>query len=143
MIKIEQVKSASTKDLAAINNLLPQLNPAARVLGAQDYKAIVKSPNSFLFVARDKGGVVGMATLAITHIPMGRRGWIEDVVVDANYRGQGIGSRLSDALLKMARKQKVSHLQLTSRPSRQAANRLYRRIGFRRKVTNVYKMKLK
>jgi ribosomal protein S18 acetylase RimI-like enzyme len=93
-----------------------------------------------LFVARDgSGAVVGSLTLALFRVPTGVRAWIEDVVVDEAARGSGAGAALVAAALDRAAAAGARTVDLTSRPSREAANRLYRRVGFVERVTNVYR----
>ena len=97
-----------------------------------------------MFVARDidTGQIVGSLTLALFRIPTGLRAWIEDVVVDEAARGQGIGSALNHAALERARQEGAKTVDLTSRPTREAANRLYQRLGFVPRETNVYRFSL-
>jgi ribosomal protein S18 acetylase RimI-like enzyme len=100
----------------------------------------VASPASTLLVARRAdGGIVGMLTLATFRIPTGMRAWIEDVVVDEAARGQGVGEALCRTALDTAAAAGARTVELTSRPSREAANRLYRRLGFQPRQTNVYR----
>jgi ribosomal protein S18 acetylase RimI-like enzyme len=102
----------------------------------------VASPATVLFVARDphrNGEIAGTLTLALFRIPTGLRAWIEDVVVDTEARGQGIGEALTRAAIQRAVAAGATTVDLTSRPSREAANRLYVRVGFTRRETNVYR----
>jgi ribosomal protein S18 acetylase RimI-like enzyme len=95
-----------------------------------------------LLVARDRsagGRIVGSLTLAVFRIPTGVRAWIEDVVVDTVARGKGAGEALSRTALAIAAERGARSVELTSRPSREAANRLYRRVGFEPRETNVYR----
>lgn len=92
------------------------------------------------FVARDEGGrIIGVSTLAVFPIPTGRRAWIEDVIVDEGSGGQGIGRMLTEAMIDRARALGCTTVDLTSRPSREAANHLYRKVGFVERETNVYR----
>ncbi|MFM8870416.1 MAG: GNAT family N-acetyltransferase, partial [Actinomycetota bacterium] len=95
-----------------------------------------------LFIARVDGQIVGSLTLAMFRIPTGIRAWIEDVVVDSSARGHGVGEALNTAALEHAKKHGAITVDLTSRPSREAANRLYQRIGFKARETNVYRYEL-
>jgi ribosomal protein S18 acetylase RimI-like enzyme len=90
-------------------------------------------------LAKVDGVIVGSLTLVIFHIPTGVRAWIEDVVVDADARGKGIGEELNKFALAEAKRQGATTVDLTSRPSREAANRLYQRLGFNARETNVYR----
>jgi ribosomal protein S18 acetylase RimI-like enzyme len=124
----------------AMGALLPQLSSSAPALGAAELTEIVESPATTLFVARDGDRVVGSLTLAVFRLPTGLRAWIEDVVVDGAARGQGIGELLNQAALAEAARLGCRTVDLTSRPSREAANRLYQRLGFERRDTNVYRI---
>ena len=103
---------------------------------------IVRSESTVLFAARSDGIIVGLLTLATFRIPTGVRAWIEDVVVDDRARGRGVGEALNRAALAEAHRRGAKTVDLTSRPSREAANRLYQRIGFVRRDTNVYRYEL-
>lgn len=135
---IELAKSVNDDLFAAVNRLLPQLSSAAPP-SIEELQAIVDDPDTGLFVAKLDGVVVGMLTLVLFRIPTGVKAWIEDVVVDDNARGRGVGEALNLAALDEARARGVKGVSLTSRPSREAANRLYQRIGFTRRDTNVYR----
>jgi ribosomal protein S18 acetylase RimI-like enzyme len=93
-------------------------------------------------LAKVDGVIVGSLTLVIFHIPTGVRAWIEDVVVDADARGKGVGEELNKFALAEAKRQGATTVDLTSRPSREAANRLYQRLGFEHRETNVYRYKI-
>ena len=102
------------------------------------------SPATDLFIALDDAGtIVGMATLVTFRIPTGRRAWIEDVVVDEAARGQGVGDALTRAMVDRSREFGAVTVDLTSRPARDAANRLYQRAGFIRRDSNVYRFDLR
>jgi ribosomal protein S18 acetylase RimI-like enzyme len=92
-----------------------------------------------LFVARERGEIIGTLSLALFRIPTGLRAWIEDVIVDSAARGKGVGEALNRAAIDHAAKAGARTIDLTSRPSREAANRLYQRIGFKLRETNVYR----
>ncbi len=93
-------------------------------------------------MAEEDGYLYGSLTLVIFPIPTGIRAWIEDVVVDSEARGKGVGRTLNEAALGIARQAGATTVDLTSRPSREAANRLYKRIGFHQRETNVYRIDL-
>jgi ribosomal protein S18 acetylase RimI-like enzyme len=128
----------------AIGRLLPLLSSSAPAPSQEQIDQIASSPASTLFVARDgEGGpIVGTLTLALFRIPTGVRAWIEDVIVDQSTRGKGCGEELTRAALDAARRAGARTVELTSRPSREAANRLYQRIGFTTRETNVYRYEL-
>lgn len=123
----------------AFAELIPQLSSSSPPPSADELAAIVSSPDAVLFVARSEGRIVGSLTLVFYRIPTGLKAWIEDVVVDASARGQGVGEQLNRAALEEAARRGAKNVSLTSRPSREAANRLYQRIGFERYETNVYR----
>ena len=130
-----------TSDLVdAFQRLIPQLSRSAPPPTRAELEQIVASPMCTVLVARDdRGAIVGTLTLVVFRIPTAVRAWIEDVVVDETARGQGAGEALNREALRRAAEAGASTVDLTSRPSRQAANRLYRRIGFEPRDTNVYR----
>lgn len=139
-VEVSEATAPDDNLLEAMQRLLPQLSSAPPTFGRQELEALVESPSSILFVARDSGGaVVGTLTLAVFRIPTGVRAWIEDVVVDGRARGLGAGTALVEAALTRARHAGARTVDLTSRPSREDANRLYLRMGFRSRETNVYR----
>jgi ribosomal protein S18 acetylase RimI-like enzyme len=126
--------------VAALARLVPQLSSSAPAPSEQDIAAIASSPATVLLVARDgEGTVVGSLTLVVFRAPTGPRAWIEDVVVDSTTRSQGTGSALVREALARATAVGARTVDLTSRPSREAANRLYVRLGFVQRETNVYR----
>lgn len=127
--------------VAAFDRLIPQLSSSNPPPSADQLAAIVTSPATRLLVARDVASaeIVGSLTLVLFPIPTGLRAWIEDVVVDEAARGRGVGAALNRAALERARAAGARSVDLTSRPSREAANRLYRRLGFVERDTNVYR----
>jgi ribosomal protein S18 acetylase RimI-like enzyme len=122
----------------ALAALLPQLSSSPPP-GIDELTLLVDDPGSVVFVARLEGRIVGSLTLVLYRIPTGVKAWIEDVVVDEAARGHGIGELLNRAALDEASRRGVKGVSLTSRPSREAANRLYQRIGFTTRETNVYR----
>ena len=140
MTTIEEAHDASEELLAAVAALVAQLSRSAASPTAQRLEEIVSYPASRLLIARDANGeVVGMLTLALFPIPTGVRAWIEDVVVDERARKQGIAAALTQEALRLAAEHGARTVELTSRPDREAANRLYASLGFRRRETNVYR----
>ncbi len=139
---IVEVTEVTDELVSAFGRLIPQLSSSNAPPGKAQLAEIVSSPATVLFIARDparNGEVVGTLTLALFRIPTGLRAWIEDVVVDSAARGKGVGEALNQAALERAAAAGASTVDLTSRPSRAAANRLYQRIGFVRRDTNVYR----
>ncbi len=137
---IEIVEHPTTELVEALARLLPQLSSASPP-NAEALDTILAG-GSTMFVARIDGLIVGSLTLVLYRIPTGLKAWIEDVVVDEAARGHGVGEALSLAALDEARRQGAKAVSLTSRPSREAANRLYQRIGFSPRDTNVYRYDL-
>ena len=126
----------------AFARLIPQLSSSNPPPSRDQLEDLVASEASTLFVARVDGSIVGSLTLAMFRIPTGVRAWIEDVVVDESARGHGVGEALNRAALDRARDEGAITVELTSRPSREAANRLYQRMGFVIRDTNVYRYTL-
>lgn len=142
IVAVEVVREVSTELVEAIAHLLPQLSRSSPAPTAAELAEIVESPATALFVCRVDGAIVGSLTLALFRIPTGLRAWIEDVVVDEAARGHGVGEKLNRAALEEAARRGAKTVDLTSRPSREAANRLYRRMGFQARETNVYRYDL-
>ncbi len=145
MIWVEECESVTDELVEAMAMLIPQLSSSSPPPSAQELTEIIDSESTHLLVARDGDGpglggqIVGSMTLVVFRIPTGVRAWIEDVVVDAEARGRGVGESLNRAALDVADRRGARTVDLTSRPSREAANRLYRRIGFVERETNVYR----
>ena len=142
MVQVAPVVSATAEVLAACHRLIPQLSSSSSPNTMDDLEEIIRGNSTVLFAARIDGVIVGLLTLATFRIPTGVRAWIEDVVVDDLARGKGVGEALNRAALVKARQRGAKTVDLTSRPSREAANRLYQRIGFTRRDTNVYRYEL-
>jgi len=154
VVRVEVVAAVTPALVAAFARLTPQLSRSNPPPSADQLAEIVASPATDLLVALDEeeraggdgggdaagtGHIVGVLTLARFRIPTGVRAWIEDVVVDDSARGRGVGEALGRAALQRARAAGAVTVDLTSRPSREAANRLYDRLGFERRDTNVYR----
>jgi len=128
---------------AGVARLLPQLSSSGTAITRHGLEEIVASPVTRLLAATgDDGRWLGMTTLVVFRLPSGLRAWIEDVVVDEEARGRGVGEALTREALECARRSGARTVELTSRPSREAANRLYRRLGFALRETNVYRFDL-
>jgi ribosomal protein S18 acetylase RimI-like enzyme len=141
-LTVQVARHASDEFLADLNRLLPQLSTSAPPLTIDGLERLIASPVVTLFVAANDGATVGTLTLVIFPIPSGLRAWIEDVVVDSASRELGVGAALTVAASDEARERGVRSLDLTSRPSREAANSLYRSLGFVQRETNVYRLSL-
>jgi ribosomal protein S18 acetylase RimI-like enzyme len=147
-LTVDEPDGVTDELVAAVGRLVGQLSSSATPPTRAALEVIVTSPVTRLLVARDTpasggardcGDVVGMLTLAVFCIPTGVRAWIEDVVVDRSARSRGVGEALSRRALELAEGAGAKTVELTSRPSREAANRLYRRLGFQLRETNVYR----
>ncbi len=143
VVVVEEVLQVTPELVEAFGRLIPQLSSSSPPADRDELAAIVSSDAGFLFVARDGSGrIVGTLTLAVFRIPTGVRAWIEDVVVDGAARGAGAGAALVRAALERAAALGAKTVDLTSRPSREEANRLYLRMGFEARSTNVYRYDL-
>jgi ribosomal protein S18 acetylase RimI-like enzyme len=141
--EIEIATEVNDELVAAFGRLIPQLSSSSPAPGRKHLAAIVDDPFSVLYLARVDGRIVGSLTLALYHIPTGLKAWIEDVVVDESARGHGVGEALNATAIEEARRRGAKDVSLTSRPAREAANRLYQRLGFQPYETNVYRFKLR
>jgi ribosomal protein S18 acetylase RimI-like enzyme len=140
---IIEIAIASTPEIVeAFERLIPQLSSSSPPPNAVEIDEIASGQATVLFLARIDGQIVGSLTLALFRIPTGLRAWIEDVVVDDAARGAGVGAALNEAALDEARRRGARTVDLTSRPSRAAANRLYQKLGFVARETNVYRFDL-
>lgn len=141
-IEVQECLVVSDDLVEAMDRLIPQLSSSNPPPGRAELSEIVASPATVLFVARHRGRIVGALTLVAFRIPTGVRTRIEDVVVDETVRGRRVGEMLSEAALDRARQLGARSTDLTSRPSREAANRLYTRMGFEQRESNVYRYTL-
>ena len=141
---MEEAGEVSDELVAALGQLVGQLSSSAPAPSREELEQIVRSDASRLLLARgEDGDVVGTLTLVLFRIPTGLRAWIEDVVVTESARGQGVGEALNREALRLASEAGARNVDLTSRPSREAANRLYKRLGFEQRETNVYRYESK
>ncbi|MDG2300663.1 MAG: GNAT family N-acetyltransferase [Acidimicrobiales bacterium] len=140
MTKIRIAENVDAKLVEAYQKLTPQLSSSNPPPTEDELKAIIGSDSATILVAEDANGrILGSMTLVIFRIPTGIRAWIEDVVVDTQARGMGVGQALNQHAIELAQKAGAKTIDLTSRPSREAANRLYHRLGFTQRETNVYR----
>jgi ribosomal protein S18 acetylase RimI-like enzyme len=136
-VRLEKIDKATPELVDTIRALLPQLTEARTPPTLEQLEEVVS--NQTLLLARDEDGrVLGTLTFVLYRVSSGVKGRIEDVIVDESARGQGVGEALVREGMRLANEAGVLMLELTSMPYRQAANRLYRRLGFVRKPTNVY-----
>jgi ribosomal protein S18 acetylase RimI-like enzyme len=142
VISVRAAASVDADLVAAVTALLPQLSRSASPPTLEQLTRIVDDAATTLFVAEDEGRIVGTLTLVAFEIPTGRRAWIEDVVTDSAARGQGVATALVQAALAHAADVGVRTIDLTSRPDRADANRLYVQLGFEQRTTNVYRYRV-
>jgi ribosomal protein S18 acetylase RimI-like enzyme len=141
-MNIEIATEVTAELTAALAKLIPQLSSSADPITDDVLRGVLADPAITMFVARYENKIVGSLTLAVFAIPTGIRAWIEDVVVDESARGLGAGEALTLAALDAAKAKGATSVDLTSRPSREAANRLYLRLGFVARETNMYRFDL-
>lgn len=138
---IKEINTLSPAIQKVIQHLIDLLVTTPYTASQETLMALVGSENSHLFLAcNESENIMGMLTVGIYYSPTGKKAWIEDVVVNDTYRGQGIGEKLVQHAVDFAKTKDVNLLMLTSHPSRIAANKLYPRVGFNKRETNVYKM---
>ena len=141
-VQVEIAREATGELVDAFGRLLPQLSSTAEPLDRAAVERMVSCATNTVLVARDAGTIVGTLTLVMSPVPSGLRGRVEDVVVDSAARGRGIAALLIERALGIAREAGARTVDLTSRPDRAAANRLYERLGFRVRESTVYRFPL-
>ncbi|MFJ8946060.1 GNAT family N-acetyltransferase [Streptomyces sp. NPDC102395] len=141
-IRVDIVRQASPELVDAFGRLLPQLSSTAKPLDGEAVERMVTCDANTVLVARVSGTVVGTLTLVLLPLPSGVRARVEDVIVDAEARGRGVAALLTQEALRIAREAGARTVDLTSRPDRPAANRLYERLGFRPRNSTVYRVPL-
>jgi ribosomal protein S18 acetylase RimI-like enzyme len=141
-MRVEPVEAVSDELVEAFARLVPQLTSTSPPPSRAALEEIVESSVTSLIVAREDHDIVGTLTLAVFRIPTGIRARIEAVVVDETARGRGVGEALTVEAIVRARAAGARSVELTSRPTREAANRLYRRLGFEERTTNVLRLTL-
>ena len=139
IVEIEVCTKIDDEVINAFARLVPQLSKTSEPPGQIHLEEIISHCACSVLLARVEEKIVGSLTLAIFPLPTGKRAWIEDVVVDESARGFGVGEKLNLAAIEIANKEGARTIDLTSRPSREAANRLYKRMGFEERATNVYR----
>lgn len=139
MIEIAELNEADEDTLVAVNRLLPQLSGSARPISLERLGELADSGATRIYLAKEGSVVLGMLSLVVFSIPTGTKAWVEDVVVDGQARGKGVGKSLVRHALEEASRLKAKAVDLTSRPSREAANLLYQSLGFEVRQTNVYR----
>jgi ribosomal protein S18 acetylase RimI-like enzyme len=138
-VQVEVLDKVTGEVVEAFGRLLPQLSRSARPLGPADLEAVAGCPVNTVLIARSAGAIVGTTILVMFPLPTGLRARIEDVVVDESARGQGAGAAMTLEALRLAREAGARTVDLTSRPARDAAGRLYERAGFKLRDSRVYR----
>ena len=138
-VQVEVLDKVTGEVVEAFGRLLPQLSRSAPPLGQAELEAVAGCPANTVLVARSAGTIIGTTTLVMFPLPTGLRAWIEDVVVDESARGQGAGEAMTREALRLAREAGARTVDLTSRPSREAAGRLYERAGFKLRDSRLYR----
>lgn len=144
MIHVTELVEITDEIASAFEYLIPQLSSSNPPPTIDELSQMAADPNICLYIARDteSDDIVGTLTLAFFRIPTGLQARIEDVVVDEVVRGRGVGGQLTNVAIDRARSAGAKAVGLTSRAAREAANRLYLRLGFEIRDTNVYRLKL-
>ena len=142
IVEFNSHKGVKAGNLGEIKGLLPQLVKTPKVITLRDIRKILSDSNVYLLTIKDGVKIVGIAALLFHAAPTGFHAHIEDVVIDEAYRGRGLGEKLIQKLMAIAKTKQARYIELTSRPSRVAANHLYQKLGFEKKETNVYKIRL-
>ena len=141
MTNIIEINTNSAEYHEAMQRFLDQLTTHPMTLTETMFRQLIDSENSHLFFLMKEGQIAGMLTVGIYYSPTGGKAWIEDVVVDEAFRGQGLSKQLVAHAIEFTQSKQIPLLMLTSNPKRIAANKLYQAMGFGRKETNVYRMK--
>lgn len=141
-MKVSRIVSDNSPARKQIGNLLAQVSSRGGILPARQFRRLLADQHVEIWIVRDGAKIVGMATLCVFSMLSKTIGFVEDVVVDEAYRGRGLGTLLMQKLIQRARARRCAHVELTSRPSREAANALYLKLGFEQRDTNVYRLKL-
>jgi len=141
-MNIIEIKNYADAVRDALNDLLPQLSSSPERLTEQDLRAIIQSDKTLLLMAEEDDRYIGSLTLVVFRIPSGTRARIEDLVVQETTRGRGVGRALVQKAIEMAKALGAEAVDLTTHPSREAANALYKKLGFARRETHVYRRKV-
>jgi ribosomal protein S18 acetylase RimI-like enzyme len=138
-VQVEVLDKVTGEVVEAFRRLVPQLSRSAAPPGQAELEAIVASSANTVLLARSAGAITGTMTLVMFPLPTGLRAWVEDVVVDESARGQGTGEAMIREAVRLASEAGARTVDLTSRPARAAAGRLYERLGFTLRETRLYR----
>ncbi len=141
-VRVEVLDQVTDEVVEAFARLLPQLSSSAPPLDRAALEQLVGAEATMVLVARSAGRITGTLSLVVFRIPTGVRAWIEDVIVDEAARGQGVGRTLTEEAVRLAAAAGARTVNLTTRPAREAAGRMYERVGFHARSTRVYRYPL-
>lgn len=137
---IERITHMDESFVNAFENLMPQLTGKDEYPSYEELQKIIEADNVHLcFAFDDNEKIIGTITVVFVRIPTGVKAWIEDVIVDKEARGKGVGTAMIWHAIQIARKKRVEKVDLTSHPRRIAANKLYQKLGFEKRESNVYR----
>ena len=139
---ITTAKNIDSKLVMAINRLMPQLTPTQANVSEDSLNELIANGASELIIAQEGEEIVGTLSLIVFTIPTGKKAFIEDVVVDEKHRGKGLAEKMVSEAINLAKQKSVKRIELSSRPSRIAANKLYQKLGFKIRETNFYRLEL-
>jgi len=142
-MEIYKLETITDRVLKAFTSLIPQLSSSCALPTKETLEEIVNSNHTVLFVAEEDNEILGTLTLVFNLIPTGRKVWIEDVVVHSSARGKGVGEKLVQYAIDYTANKNIDKINLTSSPERVAANKLYQKLGFEARTTNVYRLTIK
>lgn len=140
-MRIEELHTVTESQVKEIIQLMYELDPSINVT-AEMVRRAVEADNTHFFAVMGEEHIIGCASLCVFDSPTGRKASIEDVVVASAYRGKHLGKQLMQHVIEYAKTLAPISLQLTSRPERAEANRLYQSLGFQRRETNAYRMEI-
>ncbi|MFT3995678.1 MAG: GNAT family N-acetyltransferase [Dysgonomonas sp.] len=141
-MQIEILSDVDNKTITAFNRLMQQLSSNYKPIAKEYLIDIINSSNIIIFVAKENETIIGSLSLVFYNIPTGMKAWVEDVVIDQSVRGKGVGKALIEQAIVYAKQSGASKLDLTSSPERVAANKLYQKLNFEKRETNVYRLML-
>ena len=142
-MEIKELKESTSTVMAELQKLIEQLSTKSHIISKKKLNKIIQDESTQLFIAKETGGkIIGTLTLVSYQIPTGLKFWIEDVVVDSNFRGRGVGQKLTESAMEYAEKKGGSSINLTSNPKRKAAHQLYVKMGFKQRETDVFRYEI-
>ena len=138
IVELNTLTEAQVQDVIA---LMGELDPTITVTEEMVKRTVEAEGTHFIAVTAEEH-IIGCASLCVFESPTGRKASVEDVVVASAFRGQHIGKQLMQHIIEYAKTLAPINLQLTSRPERVAANKLYHSLGFQKRETNAYRMEI-